>query len=92
VFVSLRVAATPERAFEAFTAEIGAWWRPNGLFGFSPRGSGVLSFEAGAGGRLLETQPDGSVFEIGRISLWQPPQLLVFGWRQLRFVRGSRRR
>lgn len=31
VLVSLRVAATPQRAFDVFTREIGLWWRPNGL-------------------------------------------------------------
>jgi hypothetical protein len=27
--VSIRVGTTPLRAFEAFTEEIGEWWRPN---------------------------------------------------------------
>ena len=31
--------------------DIAAWWRPNGLFEFTPRGPGVLSFEPGGGGR-----------------------------------------
>lgn len=31
VLVSLRVAASPARAFEAFTQEIDQWWRPNGV-------------------------------------------------------------
>ena len=42
VLVAIRVAATPERAFTAFTEEIGTWWRPNGLFQFTPRGPGHL--------------------------------------------------
>ena len=32
VIVSIRVDATPLRAFEAFTEEIGVWWRPSSLF------------------------------------------------------------
>ena len=32
VIVSIRVGATPLWAFEAFTEEIGEWWRPNPLF------------------------------------------------------------
>ena len=47
VIVSIRVGATPLRAFEAFTQEIGAWWRPNPLFALTPRGDGHLRFEAG---------------------------------------------
>ncbi len=86
VIVALRVAATPERAFDAFTAEIGSWWKPNALFAFTPREPGVLSFEAGEGGRLIETRAGGKVFEIGRVRVWDPPRRLVFGWRQATFA------
>ncbi len=89
VLVALRVPASPERAFEAFTSEIALWWRPNGLFAFTPRAAGVLSFEPGIGGRLIETRPDGKVFEIGRIRDWSPPGRLVFGWRQASFAPGQ---
>jgi len=85
VFVALRVRATPERAFQAFVGEIGAWWRPNGLFQTTPRAPGVLAFEAGEGGRLIETLANGKVFEIGRILAWEPPERLVFSWRQANF-------
>ncbi|HUZ77425.1 MAG TPA: SRPBCC family protein [Chloroflexota bacterium] len=82
VVVALRVEASPERAFQAFTDEIGAWWQPNGLFRFTARGPGRLAFEPGAEGRLVETQPDGTVFEIGRVIAWDPPARLAFQWRQ----------
>jgi uncharacterized protein YndB with AHSA1/START domain len=85
VFVALRVKATPERAFEAFTAEIGAWWRPNGLFQTTPRAPGRLAFEGGKDGRLTETLANGKMFEIGRILAWEPPARLVFSWRQANF-------
>ncbi|HTX48863.1 MAG TPA: SRPBCC family protein [Caulobacteraceae bacterium] len=86
VMVALRVRASPDRAFEAFTREIAAWWRPNPLFAFTPRDPGQLAFEPGAGGRLIETLPGGKVFEIGRIRAWEPPKRLVFGWRQATFT------
>jgi uncharacterized protein YndB with AHSA1/START domain len=85
VYVALRVRAAPERAFDAFVREIGAWWRPNGLFQTTPRAPGVLAFEAGEGGRLTETLTNGKVFEIGRITAWEPPRRLVFSWRQANF-------
>jgi uncharacterized protein YndB with AHSA1/START domain len=84
VYVALRVKAKPERAFQAFVEEIGAWWRPSVLFQTTPR-PGVLSFEPGEGGRLIETRDGGKVFEIGRITTWEPPQRLVFSWRQANF-------
>jgi uncharacterized protein YndB with AHSA1/START domain len=85
VFVALRVKATPERAFDAFVGEIGAWWKPNGLFQTTPRAPGVLAFEPGEGGALTETLAGGKVFEIGRILAWEPPERLVFTWRQANF-------
>jgi len=84
VYVALRVKASPERAFEAFVTEIGAWWRPSALFQTTPR-PGVLSFEPGEGGRLIETRAGGKVFEIGRIRVWEPSRRLVFSWRQASF-------
>lgn len=89
VLIALRVKATPARAFEVFTADIGAWWRPNAMFVFTPRDPGVLSFEPGEGGRLIETRAGGRVFEIGKIRAWQPPDRLAFGWRQASFAAGQ---
>jgi uncharacterized protein YndB with AHSA1/START domain len=84
VYVALRVKASPERAFQAFAAEIGQWWRPSMLFETTPR-PGVLSFEPGEGGRLIETRAGGKVFEIGKVLAWEPPHRLVFTWRQANF-------
>jgi uncharacterized protein YndB with AHSA1/START domain len=86
LLVALRVPAAPQRAFDAFVYEIAAWWRPNGLFDFTVGQHGRLEFEPGAGGRLTETYADGSVFEIGRITEWEPPALLAFTWRQASFA------
>ena len=89
VLVALRVAASPDEAFERFTGEIGAWWRPSALFQFTAGKSGRLAFESGAGGRLIESYDDGTVFEIGRIRVWEPPTRLVLGWRQASFAHGQ---
>ncbi|WP_296596831.1 SRPBCC domain-containing protein [Phenylobacterium sp.] len=82
VYVALRVKASPERAFAVFTQEIGDWWRPSGLFQTTPRAPGRLAFE---GGRLIETLANGKVFEIGKVLVWEPPERLVFAWRQATF-------
>ena len=94
VLVALRVRAAPERAFDAFVREIGAWWRPNAMFAFTPRAPGVLSFEPGpsggvADGRLIETRQSGEgpkVFVIGQVRAWDPPRRLVVGWRHAAFT------
>lgn len=88
VIVALRVAASPQRAFEAFTAEIGQWWVPNPLFALTPRGDGRLRFEPGEGGRLVTTLPNGKDFEVGRISVWEPGKRLALSWRQATFAPG----
>ena len=85
IIVALRVSASPLRAFEVFTQEIGAWWRPNAMFSFTPKSPGVVAFEGGLGGRFIETLPSGKVFEIGRITIWEPGVRLAFGWRQATF-------
>jgi uncharacterized protein YndB with AHSA1/START domain len=86
VYVALRVPANPSRAFEAFTEEISLWWQPNRLFQLTPSGDGMLTFEAGVGGRLLTTLSNGEEFEIGRVSIWEPGRRLVFTWRPASFT------
>jgi uncharacterized protein YndB with AHSA1/START domain len=89
VIVALRIRAAPQRVFEAFTQDIGLWWRPSSFFAFTPREPGVLSFEGGQGGRLIETRAGGKVFEVGPIKVWAPFERLVFGWRQAAFEQGQ---
>jgi uncharacterized protein YndB with AHSA1/START domain len=84
--VAIRVAATPERAFQTFTRDIAFWWRPNGLFAFTRGRSGTLAFELEPGGRFTETYDDGEQFEVGRIVVWEPPHRLAFTWRQASFA------
>ena len=82
VLVALRVRASPERAFTAFTDEIGQWWQPNALFQFTPGRNGTLAFDDG---RLVETYDDGTDFVVGIVKEWDPPRKLVLSWRQAGF-------
>lgn len=86
VLVALRVRASAERAFTAFTEQIGQWWRPNGLFQFTDGRTGVLAFDPGPGGRLVETYPDGDTFVVGDVRVWEPPHRLVLSWRHASFA------
>ena len=91
IVVALRVRASPDRAFDVFTQEIGLWWRHKEFFKFTPRSPGVLSFEPPAenrAGRLIETLKNGKVFEIGDVRVWEPGERLVVGWRQATFPAG----
>ena len=86
VLVALRVAATPEHAFSVFTDQIGEWWRPNALFQLAPAGIGVMTFEPGPDGRLVERSASGDEYEVGRITRWDPPTELAFQWRPASFT------
>lgn len=73
---SIRVERPPEVSFRAFCEEIGAWWPA----GFSGDGSKVF-LECEVGGRLYERRVDGSEYEIGRVTRYQPPSVVAFTWR-----------
>jgi uncharacterized protein YndB with AHSA1/START domain len=73
---SIRVARTPEIAFKVFCEEMAAWW-PGGFGGAEAR----PTMEQRVGGRFFEKNPDGTEFDIGRITAYQPPEVVAFTWR-----------
>jgi uncharacterized glyoxalase superfamily protein PhnB len=81
VSASVEVTVDPKTAFKIFTEEINEWWE-RGPHNFYDGGRAVAKrFEPGVGGRYLEVYDDskGDVLEIGRITVWDPGQRLV--WR-----------
>lgn len=87
VVVSTIVAVDPHTAFDIFTEEIEAWWKPKVRHLFQKDRRGVVKFEPGPCGRLVEVYDDGSesAFEVGRVRTWAPGERLVFEWRQAGF-------
>ena len=82
VIVSLRIAASPDTVFAAFTRDIGRWWKSHPLFQLSRQGDGALRFDpAGPDGRLVTRFNDGKEWEIGAVHCWLPGERLAFGWR-----------
>ncbi|MEQ1617869.1 MAG: hypothetical protein ABL883_05950 [Terricaulis sp.] len=77
VIVSVRVKASPARAFDVFTQEIALWWRPNPLFQLTPHGDGVLRFEGAAGGRLIAAFPGVRNWAGDRLGSWRTAGVLV---------------
>ena len=73
---SIRIERSPEVAFKAFCEDIGEWW-PGGFGGKDAR----QSMELRVGGRFYERWPDGSEYEIGRLTAYEPPHLVAFSWR-----------
>lgn len=74
VTVTTKVAVDPATAFRVFTEEVDAWWRRGPRYRFRPGRDGVMRFEPGAGGRLVEVYDEaaGDVFEVGRVLAWEP--------------------
>ena len=73
---SIRVGRPCEQSFRIFCEEIGKWW-PGGFGGKDAR----LTLEPRVGGRFYETRPDGSEYEIGKITAYQAPAVVAFTWR-----------
>ncbi|MEJ1965906.1 MAG: SRPBCC domain-containing protein [Gammaproteobacteria bacterium] len=89
VRVTIAVAVPPEVAFEIFTSEIDRWWRKGPKYRDPEMSGGFIRLEPGIGGRLFESvgsDGDERVFEVGRVSVWEPPSRLAFSWRNRTFV------
>lgn len=87
--ISVRVAAPPAAAFDLFTREIDAWWRRGPKFRHAGRHAGTITIEPRAGGRVFERWHDGEhqqSFDLGIVQVWQPPERLVFTWRNATFA------
>jgi uncharacterized protein YndB with AHSA1/START domain len=86
--VTVFVDVTPEDAFDVFTRETDSWWGQGPKFRIGGRRRGRIAFEGGQGGRLFETFEHASgsrTFDVGKITVWEPPSLLVFEWRGVNF-------
>jgi hypothetical protein len=75
---TVRVALSPEDAFEVFTAEMPAWYRRGAASLGRREGEATLSLEPEVGGRVLRTGPDGIDVGIGRVTAWDPGRRLCF--------------
>ncbi|WP_020385569.1 SRPBCC family protein [Kribbella catacumbae] len=73
------VPADPDRAFELFTAEMGAWW-PLATHSVGQSKATDVKLEGAVGGRIIEYGEDGPVGYWGTISDWDPPKSLSFTW------------
>jgi uncharacterized protein YndB with AHSA1/START domain len=90
---SVLVRVAPDDAFDVFTREIDLWWKQGPQFRIAGRRRGQLFFECGAGGRLFETFETARgprTFEVGKVTLWDPPRRLELEWRGVNFKPGEK--
>lgn len=74
---TLTVKASPDRAFEVFTAGFDRWWPRGHHIGKTDLKTAVI--EPREGGRWYEICVDGSECDWGRVLDWNPPQGSVSG-------------
>ena len=78
---SIRVERPPEVVFRVFTEEIGKWWPLKEGFSFGGEKAKDIFIEGRVGGRFFERFTDGTEFEVGRITAFQPPHVVKFTWK-----------
>jgi uncharacterized protein YndB with AHSA1/START domain len=76
---SVLVRCDPARAFAAFTAEIAQWW-PMQTHSVAQVQVRSVAIEPRVGGRIYETDADGTDSEWGRVLTWSPPHGLSMTW------------
>jgi uncharacterized protein YndB with AHSA1/START domain len=76
---SVIVPASPDRAFELFTARFGDWW-PLATHSVGTDKAAGVSFGAQVGAIILETLADGTTSVWGTITRWDPPDRVAFSW------------
>ena len=75
---SIQIAASPEKIFHVYVEKINEWWPwqgKNNRHSWAPEGTepSEIHFEPKIGGRYFERFADGSEFEIGHITIYEPP-------------------
>jgi hypothetical protein len=73
------VDLTQEAAFQLFTQAMSSWW-PVGSHSIGETRARAARFEGAVGGRIYEVLDDGSEYDWGRVTVWEPPRRFVCSW------------
>ena len=76
---SIRIERPAQIAFTLFCEQIGQWWPKAPSFGGKVPTNMII--EGRVGGRFYQVYSDGTEFEIGRVTAYQPPSTVAFTWR-----------
>lgn len=80
VVKTITVKATPERAFEVFTANMTRWWPITHTIRRSDAPIAEVVLEPRVSGRWYERGTDGTECSWGHVIAWEPPRRLVLAW------------
>jgi uncharacterized protein YndB with AHSA1/START domain len=76
---SVTVDASPERAFEVFTAGFSSWW-PLASHHIGKAAATAVVIEPHAGGRWFEHDADGNECNWGFVTEYEPPSRILLAW------------
>lgn len=76
--LAFEVDCASDQAFEIWTGRTSLWWPADHTVTGRPDLSVI--FEPRVGGRIFERTADGSEFDWGEITVWEPPRRLVYLW------------
>jgi uncharacterized protein YndB with AHSA1/START domain len=77
---SVAVRSNIDDVFRLFTEGIAKWW-PTDSHSIGQGKVQDVVFEGRVGGRIYERWGDGSQYEWGEITTWEPPNRIVFLWK-----------
>ncbi len=75
---TVNVRASPQRAFDAFTAHMGQWWPKDHTIAAQPFEQVIM--EPRAGGQWFERAADGTETHWGKVVVWEPPGRVMLAW------------
>ena len=76
---TVEVGCTVAEAFRLFTDEIDSWW-PLATHSIGEADAEACYFEGREGGRIYESDADGSIHLWGTVTAWEPPARVIFTW------------
>jgi len=69
------VACSPEHAFSVWTTRIGTWWPSDHTVSGHPD---RVVLQPDVGGGIYERTADGTEYDWGEVTVWQPPTRLAY--------------
>lgn len=79
IVVTVELAASPARAYEAFTMQFGEWW-PVATHSLSRNAATRCRIEPNLGGALVERSPDDICHVWGVVQALEPGRRIRFSW------------